>query len=129
MTLALSAAMPSFGEKLPSLRLSINNVLDTVGSMPLPYPMTGPGWLPLCSGPPMQGEVYVRTAYEVDPSRADIWLVSSRSGERRLLTQGSAQAAGYWCPSWSPDGRRLAMLSTMPEGKEPRGGDNVRLYV
>lgn len=75
------------------------------------------------------GEVYGRTAFETDPGRTDIWLFSNRSGERRQLTDGKAFAAGYWCATWSPDGRRLAMLSTQPEGSEPRGGDNVRLYI
>jgi dipeptidyl aminopeptidase/acylaminoacyl peptidase len=75
------------------------------------------------------GEVYGRTAYEVDPGRADIWLMSMRTGEKRNLTQGAATAAGFWCPAWSPDGTKLALLSTRPENGEPRGGDNVRLYV
>lgn len=75
------------------------------------------------------GEVYGRTYYDLDPSRGDVWLISRRTGERRNLTQGRAAAAGFWCPIWSPDGSRLAMLSTRPEGGEPLGGDNVRLYV
>lgn len=75
------------------------------------------------------GEVYGRTAFETDPGRSDIWLVSSKTGQRRQITDGKAVAAGYWCAAWSPDGRRLAMLSTQPEGSEPPGGDNVRLYV
>ncbi len=75
------------------------------------------------------GEVYDRTAYETDPGRSDVWLVSAKTGERRRVTDGKSTAAGYWCATWSPDGRRLAMLSTQPEGGEPRGGDNVRLYV
>lgn len=79
--------------------------------------------------PARAGEVFGRTYYDLDPSRGDIWLVSRRTGERRNLTQGAGLAAGFWCPAWSPDGRRLAMLSTKPEGSEPRGGDNVRLYT
>ncbi|HYI40402.1 MAG TPA: prolyl oligopeptidase family serine peptidase [Allosphingosinicella sp.] len=75
------------------------------------------------------GEVYGRIAYEVDPGRNDIWLISTRTGARRNITRGAGRAAGYWCATWSPDGRRLALLSTRPEGREPRGGDNVRLYV
>lgn len=74
-------------------------------------------------------EVYGRTAYEIDPSRNDIWLISRRTGERRNISRGAVAAAGYWCAAWSPDGRRLAMLSTQPEHGEPSGGDNVRLYV
>jgi len=79
--------------------------------------------------PASASEVYGRTAYEIDPSRNDVWLISRRTGERRNISQGAATAAGYWCAAWSPDGRRLAMLSTQPEHGEPRGGDNVRLYV
>jgi dipeptidyl aminopeptidase/acylaminoacyl peptidase len=79
--------------------------------------------------PARAGEVYGRTSYEVDPARSDIWLISLRTDERRNLTDGRNAAAGYWCPAWSPDGSKLAMLSTRPEGAEPRGGDNVRLYV
>lgn len=75
------------------------------------------------------GEVFGRISYDLDPSRADILLISTRTGERRAITDGRSRAAGYWCPSWSPDGRRLAMLSTQPEGDETRGGDNVRLHV
>jgi dipeptidyl aminopeptidase/acylaminoacyl peptidase len=79
--------------------------------------------------PAAPGEVYGRTFYELDVTRADVWLISRRTGERRNLTQGERDASGFWCASWSPDGRRLAMLSTRAEGGEPRGGDNVRLYV
>jgi len=79
--------------------------------------------------PALAGEAYGRASYDLDPTRGDVWLISTRTGERRPLTQGHASAAGYWCATWSPDGRRLAMLSTAPEGAEPHGGDNVRLYV
>ena len=54
--------------------------------------------------------------------RADVWIVSTeREGEARNLTKGDADHSGFWAPQWSPDGERLAMLST-------RGG-NVRLWV
>lgn len=75
------------------------------------------------------GEVYGRMSIAVDPSRSDVELISLKTGEHRLITNGAPQAAGYWCATWSPDGRRIAMLSTAPQGNEPRGGDNVRLYV
>lgn len=74
-------------------------------------------------------EIYGRTSYEVDPGRSDTWLVDRRTGARRNLTNGARDAAGFWCAKWSPDGQRLAMLSTRPEGREPRGGNNVRLFV
>lgn len=75
------------------------------------------------------GEVYGRTAYEVDPSRDDIWLVPLDGRRAENITQGRSLGAGFWCPRWSSDGRRLAMLSTRPEKGEVHGGDNVRLYV
>lgn len=79
--------------------------------------------------PARLGEVYGRTAYEVDPTRSDVLLIDTKTGKRRAVTDGAASAAGYWCASWSPDGRRLALLSTQAALGEPRGGDNVRLYV
>ena len=75
------------------------------------------------------GEAYGRASFETDSARSDVWLISTRTGERRRITDGAPSAAGYWCATWSPDGERLAMLSTAPQGAEPRGGDNVRLYV
>jgi len=54
--------------------------------------------------------------------RADIWLVSLSGGVPTNLTDGELDGSGYWMPTWSPDGMRLAMLST-------KGGDNVRLWV
>ena len=54
--------------------------------------------------------------------RADIWLASvDGSGAPRNLTSGAADGSGYWMPVWSPDGQRLAMLSSK--------NDNVRLWV
>lgn len=77
----------------------------------------------------LPGEVYGRAAYEIDPSRGDVWIIDRATGAQRNLTRGQSRAAGAWCAMWSPDGQRLAFLSTRPEGAEPRGGDNVRLYV
>jgi dipeptidyl aminopeptidase/acylaminoacyl peptidase len=79
--------------------------------------------------PATAGAVFGRSSYESDPTRSDVWLISAKTGARRLIANGQDNAAGYWCATWSPDGQRLALLSTEPKGKEPRGGDNVRLYV
>jgi dipeptidyl aminopeptidase/acylaminoacyl peptidase len=53
--------------------------------------------------------------------RADVWLVPSSGGTPKNLTNGASDGSGFWLPAWSPEGTRLAMLST-------RGG-NVRLWV
>jgi dipeptidyl aminopeptidase/acylaminoacyl peptidase len=58
----------------------------------------------------------------------DIWLIDRHSGERRNLTNGAADGSSSWLPTWSPDGRRLVFVSTKPEGTEPQGGNDIRLY-
>jgi dipeptidyl aminopeptidase/acylaminoacyl peptidase len=55
-------------------------------------------------------------------ARGDIWVARTDGGSAFRLTDGSHDGAGYWEPVWSPDGTRLAMLST-------KGGDAVRAYV
>ena len=52
--------------------------------------------------------------------RGDVWLVEAAGGVPRNLTEGAADGSGYWAPNWSPDSRRLAMLSTK--------GGNVDLW-
>src|SRR5438445_2269416 len=52
---------------------------------------------------------------------SDIWLVDSNSGRAQDLTNGAEDGAGFWAPKLSPDGKRLAMLSTR--------GTNVRVCI
>jgi dipeptidyl aminopeptidase/acylaminoacyl peptidase len=54
--------------------------------------------------------------------QADIWILRAGGGPPRNITHGRENGSGYWNPVWSPDGERLALLST-------EGGDNVRAYV
>ncbi|HEX6806345.1 MAG TPA: prolyl oligopeptidase family serine peptidase [Gemmatimonadaceae bacterium] len=51
------------------------------------------------------------TAVDARP-RTDIWLVRLSDGKRQQLTHGSRTGSGWFHPVWSPDGTRLAMLST-----------------
>jgi len=125
----LSLACPAASRTPLTRPLSIDDVLDAQRIDRATLSPDGE-WAAVVVGRPARiGEAYGRTSYEADPSRADVWLISIRTGERRPLTDGADRGAGYWCATWSPDGERLAMLSTAPQGKEPRGGDAVRLYV
>src|SRR6185312_13071418 len=49
-------------------------------------------------------------------ARGDIWIARTDSGPALRLTNGGVDGAGYWDPVWSPDGRRLAMLSNAGDG-------------
>jgi len=121
------AAVPAAAA--PARTMSIDDVLDLTRIDRIAVSPDGRDVAVVVLRPARPGEVYGRASYDLDPSRGNIWLISLATGERRNLTRGEGQAAGFWCPSWSPDGRHLAMLSTQPEGDEPHGGDNVRLYL
>lgn len=122
----LTAAQPTFAQ---SQGVTLDDILDrtTVERV-----MASPDGMLIAvtmQRPARPGEVYGRTSYEIDPSRNDVWILDVTAGTTNNITSGEGLAAGFWCTSWSPDGQHLAMLSTRPEGFEPRGGDNVRLYI
>ncbi|HTG87480.1 MAG TPA: hypothetical protein VL907_10620, partial [Pyrinomonadaceae bacterium] len=71
--------------------------------------------------PRKEGESYER-GYLGGLERSDIWLATTDGKKLTNITRGESQHAGYWNPVWSPDSRRLALVST-------RDGDNVRAYV
>ena len=79
--------------------------------------------------PATDGETYGRTHYEIDPSRNDVWISGEGQGEARRIAPLADKGTGFWCAQWSPDGTKIAMLSTQAEGDEPSQGDNVRIYV
>lgn len=70
---------------------------------------------------PMAGHAEFQQGFMQGNDRADVWLAGVAGGVPRNLTGGAADGSGFWRPVWSPDGARLAMLST-------RGG-GVRLWV
>ena len=51
------------------------------------------------------------TSFDSRPRR-DIWIVRLQDGVKQQLTHGRATGSGWFDPVWSPDGTRLAMLST-----------------
>src|SRR5262245_33399883 len=71
--------------------------------------------------PRKAGESYER-GYLGGLERSDIWLASTDGKKLTNVTRGEVIHAGFWNPVWSPDGKRLAMVST-------RDSDNVRAYV
>ena len=59
----------------------------------------------------------------------DVWVIERATGARRNLTNGSEDGGSSWMPVWSPDGARLAFVSTRPGRDEPRGRGNIRLHA
>lgn len=61
---------------------------------------------------------YVRRSNDImtDRARSSIWLIDASSGEQRPLVTG---AGNHSSPRWSPDGERLAYVSTA-EGSAPQ---------
>jgi dipeptidyl aminopeptidase/acylaminoacyl peptidase len=64
-------------------------------------------------------KLYTDGLFGVD--RSDIYVASISGGRPVRITDGASDGASYWAPSWSPDGGRLAMLSTK--------GGNVNLWI
>lgn len=61
-----------------------------------------------------------RTGVPWHAQRADIWTVSTKTGETKNLTTG---LANNWLPTWSPDGRFMAFFS------DRDGSGQARLWI
>ena len=53
--------------------------------------------------------------------RGDLWLAPVSGGAPRQIADGLGTETGYWGPVWSPDGKRIALLTV--------DGTNVRVAV
>lgn len=129
MIVAAAWTVTGLTQDAPAKPLDVEDVLGTVAIDKVDPSPDERDLAVVIQRPANDGEVFGRTAYEIDPSRTDVWLVARDGSGKRNLTKGVHSAAGFWCAQWSPSGKRLAMLSTKPEGKEPRGGNSVRLYM
>ena len=70
---------------------------------------------------PLASSTNVKLDFLDNDDRGDIWVAPLRvPGAPRRLTDGARDGAGFFFPRWSPDSKRLAVVST-------RGG-NTRLW-
>ncbi len=68
-------------------------------------------WLAYVVKRPRLTATFLKYDFLAGGDRGDVWLVETSGGVPRNLTEGAADGSGYWAPNWSPDSRRLAMLS------------------
>jgi len=78
-------------------------------------------WLAYVIKRPRARAVHYKLDYLNGNDRSDVWVISAKGDRPKNVTNGATDGAGFWVPAWSPDSRRLAMLST-------RGG-NVCLWM
>ena len=63
--------------------------------------------------------VYVRRSNDImtDRTRSTLWVVDTKSGQQTPLVAGPGN---HMSPRWSPDGSRLAFVSTGADGSSPQ---------
>ena len=78
-------------------------------------------WLAYVRRRPVLQETFTGFVELLKNDHADVWVQAVAGGSAKNITNGIVDSSGFWAPQWSPDGQRVAMLST-------RGG-NLRLWM
>lgn len=96
---------------------------DLSGLEELPAAALSPDgrWLAYVRKRPRRTATFHKYDYLSGGDRCDVWIVDVAGGAPQNLTRGADDGSGHWGPSWSPDGKRLALLSTR--------GENVCAWV
>ena len=110
--MACAAAIAGRGARAQSARgLTVDDVLrlEELGAV---VPSPDGKYIAIEVARSMSAATRLHTDLLDSRSRADIWVVRLSDGKKRQLTHGGRTSSGWFDPVWSPDGTRLAMLST-----------------
>ncbi len=69
-------------------------------------------WLAYVRTRPRRTATFHKYDFLSGGDRGDVWVVATAGGAPQNLTCGADDGSGHWAPIWSPDSKRLALLST-----------------
>jgi dipeptidyl aminopeptidase/acylaminoacyl peptidase len=106
--LVLAYARAAFAQQERALTVNDLFRLEELGSV-----ATSPdgNWLAYVVRRPKAQASHFKRDYLVGNDRGDVFVVSTNGASPSRVTDGATDGSGFWAPAWSPDGRRLSMLS------------------